>query len=112
MTNNNTIEPAHTARTTCYCTILMSSLTNEITDFIIKLRWEWTITNTSSVRFSYSNNLIDLGRTHARTDADTACRWVRGRYKRICSLVNVQHNALSAFKQHFSIVINRIVQYD
>ncbi|MOA28232.1 hypothetical protein D3C78_1491580 [compost metagenome] len=112
MTDNNAIEPAHTAWTACYCTILMSSFTDEITDFIIKLRREWAITNTSSVRFSYPNDLIDLGRAYTRTDTDTACRRVRRRYKRISTLVNIQHNALCAFKQHFSIFINRIVQYD
>lgn len=68
MTNDYAIEPAYTTWATSYSTVLMAFLTDEITDLIVQLRRERTITDTRSVCLRYTDDLLDLGRSYARTD--------------------------------------------
>ena len=112
MTNNNTVEPADTARTACYRAVLMTFLTNPIADLIVQLRRERAVADTSRIRFRYADDLLDLRRADAGTDTNAASCRVGGSYVRIRALVDIQHDALRTFEQHLLAAVDRIVQYD
>ncbi|MOA02125.1 hypothetical protein D3C78_1215630 [compost metagenome] len=112
MANDNRIEPADAARTTSNSTIFVAFVTNQLTDFIILLRRERTITNASRVRLRNADYLLDFGWANARTDTYPACRRVRGCYERVSTLINIEHNALRALEQYLLSRINRIVKYN
>ncbi|MNI93336.1 hypothetical protein D3C73_1512700 [compost metagenome] len=73
MAHHYAVKPAYAAGASGDCTVLMTGLTNIVTDGIIQFRRERTIANTGSIRLGNTNNLLNLGRTYTGTDADTAC---------------------------------------
>ena len=110
MAHDNRVKPAYPTRTTSGSAIFVADITNAVTNFIEKLCWEWPISDPTGVSLADTDYLVNLARTNTRTDGDSPRNRIRRSYKWISTLVNIQHNPLSPFKEHSLALVQRIVE--
>src|SRR3712207_1882204 len=98
MSYNNAIEPTYAAWTTSCRSILTTNFTNLMTNFVMKLSREWTITNAACICFTYTYNASNFRRTNSSSNCYTTSNWVRRCNEWIRTVVNIKHNTLCTFK--------------
>src|SRR5699024_12612306 len=97
MTHYNRVEPTHTTRTACSCSVFTTNFSNLISYCIKQFSWEGTFTNTRSICFSNPYYFIKAGWNYTSTYCCTSRNWVRRLHVRIYSFINSHYVSLLYF---------------
>src|SRR4051794_15942409 len=109
MSDYYAIEPANSSWTAGSCTVFLTDFTDLLSYFIKQFCRERTVAYSRCVSFTNSNHMADFCRTNTRSDRNASSYWIGRSDEWVCSLVNIEHNTLSTFKQNSSSLIERIV---